>query len=335
MIKLSPRINVNKNGKITTGTKVKNDKGVEYPKALNYFNLEDFAELKKIYGEQPKKIIVVFPTNNILDFFSADMVLYGSNNQAIRKCDGDKECIHRIDEELSLIGTLDEDGNLVETEPRKKKYAAGEVSECVCKMMPQTVEKNGKEVKNPKLCNCAFYLKAFVIDYKTKKIVSPQCYLFYSGSFNTASNIYSELIKIQTIVNGRIAGLPFGLSVDMVAGRTNSKVKYPIWNLQVLGTMAQLELAAESFLFDYREILKIGEGKNEINDSKILPEHEEPTQEDDLVLKKIKQTKIKAELNDMFAKMGDAEKEKYIGAIQDRSTELSNPTDGLFDNDEN
>lgn len=332
MIKLSSRINVDKRGKITTGIKKKSEStGKEYPSTTDYFVIDDFPELKVIYGEKPKKLMLVFPTNTIEDFFTADMVLYGSNNAMIRKCDGDKECIHRIDEELTLTGQLDEDGNLIETETYKKKYVAGEFTECVCKLMQEKIEKNGKEIRNPKLCNCAMYLKAFIIDYRTKKIVSPLCYLFYSGSLNTASNIYSELKKIQTIVGGRIAGLPFGLSVDMVSGKTDAKVKYPIWNLQVLGTMAQLELAAESFLFDYKEILQLDKKKD---NEGINEEHNLKTDmQYDVVLVKIKKAKTKKELEEIYASLGEEEQNTYINQIQDRADELNNSTDGLFNND--
>lgn len=265
----SNRINVDRRGKITTGIKKVSERtGKEYPATTDYFVIDDFTELKEVYGDKPKKLVIVFPTNTIEDFFDANMVLYGSNNQMIRKCDG-VECLHRIDEDLSLVGRFEEDGTIQEAESYQKKYVAGEISECCCKLMPSVIQKDGKEVKNPKLCNVAMYMKAFIVNYKTSKIISPLCYHFYSGSENTASNIYSELSKIQNMLNGRIAGLPFGLSMDMVPGKANAKIKYPIWNLQILGTMAQIEQAAESFLFDYKEILQIGtkNGKQE------LPEH--------------------------------------------------------------
>lgn len=260
----SNRINVHREGKITTGIKAKTSEGKEYPKATDYFVIQEFPELIEIYGSKPSKLVVVFPTNVIDDFLNADMVLYGSNNAMIRKCDS-MECTHRIDEELDFVGRYNDNGEVEEAEPHKRKFSAGEIGECICKIMPETIEKNNRKVRNPKLCSCAVYLKAFVVDYKAGKIISPLCYLFYSGSENTASNIYSELVKDQLLLNGRIAGLPFGLSVDMVAGRTNAKIKYPIWNIQPLGTMAQLQKAGESFLFDYKEmLLPQGDRKKEL-----------------------------------------------------------------------
>lgn len=246
------RINIDKRGKISTGIKAVNDRGIEYPKAVDYFVIDDFPELKQVYGDKPKKLVVVFPTNEIEDFFQASYVLYGSNQQMIRKCDGE-ECVHRIKERILLIGEYDELGNIHETEPYEKDFEAGEITECICKLMPKTISKDGKEVRNPKACNIAMYLKAFIVDYKISRIISPLCYLFYSGSENTASKIYSELNKVKMMM-GRIAGLPFGLSVDMIPGKTNAKIKYPVWNLQVLGSMAQLEESAKSFV-DYRKIL--------------------------------------------------------------------------------
>lgn len=262
------KINVDRRGKITTGTKIYSEKaGRDIPHATDYFNIDSFPELKEVYGEKPSKLMIIFPTDEIADFFAADNVLYGSNNAMIRKCDGE-ECTHRIDEELTLVGRYNEAGELEETPEHQKKYVAGEIGECVCKLMPATINGQRGEKKNPKLCSCAMYLKAFVVDHKKGKIIQPTCYHFYSGSENSAMNIYSELMKIFKLMNGRIAGLPFGLSVDMVPGRTRANIKYPIWNIQALGTMAQLEKAAESFLFDYREITQ---GKSD----RALPEKTE------------------------------------------------------------
>ena len=249
----SNRINIDKRGKITTGIKKTSSSGQEYPSTTDYFVIDQFPELKIIYGEKPKKLVVVFPTDVIEDFFSADYVLYGSNNAMIRKCDG-VECIHRIDEELSLVGKFDDNGEIIEAQEYKKRYVAGELSECACKLMPQMIKQGSRETKNKKLCSCAFYMKAYIMDFRTKKIISPLCYLFYSGSENSAANIYSELKKIHGLVGGGLIRIPFGLSVDMVAGRTSAKIKYPIWNLQALSTMEQLEKAAEKFL-DYKEMM--------------------------------------------------------------------------------
>jgi len=171
------------------------------------------------------------------------MVLYGAYQTLIRKCDGAEECLHRIDEEVG-----------------GKKYVAGEISECVCANLPEDDKKR---------CKFAAYIKAYVADTKTGKIENPLCYLFYTGSRNSAENLYSELKKIRNLLGGNLVGIPFGLSVDMVSGKTDAKQKFPIWNLQALGTTSQLRQAMESYLFDYKEILKLG--TTEVENA--LPEH--------------------------------------------------------------
>lgn len=245
MIVLRPKINVDKRGKITTGIKAVSEKsGKEYPKATDYFVITDFPELVKCYGEKPKKLVLFFPDNEIESFFSADMVLYGGNQTLIRKCDG-SECIHRIDEEVA-----------------GQKYIAGEISQCVCQNLAEDDKKR---------CKIACYIKAYIADTKTGKIENPLCYLFYTGSRNSAENLFSELKKIRNLLGGNLVGIPFGLSVEMVSGKTDAKQKFPIWSLQVLGTTSQLRAAMESYLFDYKEILRLGTTGTE----NALPEHKE------------------------------------------------------------
>lgn len=277
MIPLKTRFNVDKRGKITTGIKVVNN-NTEYPKTTDYFVVDEFSEIVAVYGAKPKKLVIVFPDDEITSFFDVNYVLYGSNNQLIRKCDG-SECVHRIAEELEVIGDYIND-TPTETSPHKVKYEAGEISNCVCKIMSATVtNKQGASVRNPKLCSPAMYMKAFVLDYKSRMPISPSCYLFYSGSENTAANIYSELIKTKNFFGGRIKGIPFGLSVEMVSGR-NAKTKFPIWNLQILGTVGQLQqLITESFMFDYKTISFTPESR-QIESGKSGDINEEP---DDII----------------------------------------------------
>jgi len=293
MIVLRPKINVDKRGKITTGIKAISEKTQkEYPKATDYFVIDDFPELVKCYGDKPKKLVLFFPDNEIESFFSADMVLYGGNQTLIRKCDG-SECLHRIDEEVA-----------------GQKYVAGEITECVCNNLPEDDKKR---------CKVATYLKAYVADTKTGKIENPLCYLFYTGSRNSAENLYSELKKIRNLLGGNLVGIPFGLSVEMVSGKTDAKQKFPIWSLQVLGTTSQLRQAMESYLFDYKEILKLGEGEQ--------PKQIETTLDDDLlkdpIIKRILQATTEKELNNIFTELSDKDKGKYLDRLEQRKLQIT------------
>lgn len=149
MIKnLQIRLVCDKRGKITSG--IKTNEG--YPKAVEYFVIEDFPEIEAEYGKQPKKLLVAFPINDIHSLFDCNYVLYSKNQTKIRQCDGEN-CIHRIDEEINGV-----------------KYLAGEESKCIC----DEIEDDKKR------CRCVMYLKCWILR-KNGQLLSPNIYLFQSG----------------------------------------------------------------------------------------------------------------------------------------------------------
>lgn len=206
-----------KEGSITSGIKAISERTKkEYPKAIDYFNVDDFPEIINAYGKMPKKLVVFFPTNKPEDFLDINYVLYGSNNQLIRKCDG-KQCFHRIDEEIE-----------------NTQYKAGSYTGCICKDLDLQKE-------HKKRCKPFFWMKAFIGDIKLGRVDQPMCYLFKSGSKNSAENIISELNKVSNLTNGNIVGIPFGLSVEMVQSGTEAGKKFPIWKLEGLGSITQMK----------------------------------------------------------------------------------------------
>ena len=216
MIKdLKYKIPCKSGGNITSGIKVLSSNNKEIPKAVDYFNIMDFPELVQAYGEKPNKLVLFFPTNKIEDFLDINNVLYGSNNALIRKCDG-VNCFHRIDNEV--------EGH---------KFTSGSTTPCICKEyeLPRT---------HKKVCKPFFWMKAFVGDIKLGKVDSPMCYLFKSGSKNSAENIISELEKVKNLTGGSLIGIPFGLLVKMVPSAEKPNVRYPIWELQGLGSITQM-----------------------------------------------------------------------------------------------
>jgi hypothetical protein len=217
---IKPRIASDKRGKIKTGMKSENG----YPKSLSYFNIENFPELLRAYGEKPDKLIVFFPSNNIEDFYRTEYNSYGSNLAKKRTCDG-QNCIHHISETIN-----------------GKKYEAGQESPCCCKDNP-----NEKE-----LCSCYMSLKAYIAGMDGI-LINPICYYFESHSANTADNLYTEILKTWQMFGGKLIGLPFMLWVDMVAGKSANQ-KFPIWNIQPIGTISQLQLMANNSVIPTNEI---------------------------------------------------------------------------------
>ena len=221
MIKnLKLRVPVDSRGKITSGEKAVNSSGVEYPKSLEYFNIQPFQELINSYGEKPDRLVVIFPTDRIEDFYDSNYVLYNSGQHLVRKCDGE-ECLHRLKEKMG-----------------DSEFEAGEMSECICKQLSQTImdPKNKKEKRNPQLCNYLCYFKAYIVDIKMKRVNNPMPYMFQTGSENSGNNIYSALSRLQSLNMGVIKNVPFLLWVKMIEGR-EQKRKFPVWNLQPMGML--------------------------------------------------------------------------------------------------
>lgn len=59
---LSDIVRIPRLGKIHLGIKVQSDRGVEYPKAVDYFVVPD--EVKSVYGEKPKELDILFPVDD-------------------------------------------------------------------------------------------------------------------------------------------------------------------------------------------------------------------------------------------------------------------------------
>lgn len=192
-------------GKITTGIKSTSSGGKEIPKAVDYFVIDKFPEIIQEYGQKPNKLIIAFPTNDINSLFDCNYVAYG-NETKLRQCDGET-CIHRIDENI--------DG---------EQYKAGQETKCICKELAENHKKR---------CRYVMYLKAWILK-KNGSLLSPNIYLFTSGSKNTGDNIYSELEKVRFLNNEILQHIPFGLSVKMISGKEDAKKTFPIWTLQAI-----------------------------------------------------------------------------------------------------
>lgn len=205
------RVTVKQPGKISTGIRTEGGQG----RGVDYFNISDFPELIAAYGEKPQLLIVYPPSDRLEDFFDDQMCLWagGTKNAVkVRTCDGET-CIHRIAEEV--------DGT---------QYGAGEETECICQELPEDHKKRCRYLVNPK-----FYVglpPRFAVD-------NLSCYLFETHSVNSGEHLKSELVRIQKIT-GRMANIPFKLSVHMASGSMKASEKFPIWHLECAVTATQI-----------------------------------------------------------------------------------------------
>jgi hypothetical protein len=232
------RIACDQRGKIKTGMKAKNNQGKEYPKSLDYFNVDAFPELINVYGLKPDRLIVVFPSNAIDDFFQTEYNAWGGVETPIKKrvCDGE-QCTHKTTETLGGV-----------------MYAAGSVTECICKKF---------ELSDKERCSAYMGMKAFIV-HPDGKIHNPICYLFESHSTNTADNLYSQILNTQHLTGGKLIGIPFVLTVKMIdTVEAGQKRKYPIWNIQAFGQIEHILHASDQGILPTREGLSLLDGTND------------------------------------------------------------------------
>jgi hypothetical protein len=96
---ISDRRRLPRLGKIRLGVKAVSKKtGKEYPKETEYFVCPE--EVRKIYGDQPKELDVMFPLNEVEAIFPQRYVWYGQSRGA--KCIGDGERANRVQEDQTV-----------------------------------------------------------------------------------------------------------------------------------------------------------------------------------------------------------------------------------------
>ena len=82
-------------GKIRLGLKVKNAKGVEYPKETEHFVVPD--EVRRVYGDMPRELDVLLPVDDPEIVFPQSLVMYGSSRGL--KCHGNGQTAERLNEQ--------------------------------------------------------------------------------------------------------------------------------------------------------------------------------------------------------------------------------------------
>jgi hypothetical protein len=92
-------------GKIRIGIKKKNDKGKEYPSAVDYFVCPD--EVIKVYGDKPKTLDIMFPIEDDTQFFPQWYKMYGTSKEfkdlSGLKCKGDGETATRVNKKGNMV----------------------------------------------------------------------------------------------------------------------------------------------------------------------------------------------------------------------------------------
>jgi len=89
-------------GKIRLGIKKENDAGVSYPSPTDYFVCPD--EVQKVFGEKPKELRIMFPTEVSEQWASQYLRCYSASRGLICRGDGET-AVGRVDARTGVFGS--------------------------------------------------------------------------------------------------------------------------------------------------------------------------------------------------------------------------------------
>lgn len=214
---LSERRRFPRLGKIRLGVMVEGrEPGITIPKAVDYFVCPD--EVKKIYGEKPKEINVMFPTEDVEKITSQWFRCYSKSRGLVCKGNG-KTAVRLTDVKT---------GGIARYESRDVEHR-----DIIC--CPEECE----EYKQ-KLCNATMFLQFMIPDVEGLGI-----WQIDTRGINSMVNINSSLAIIKTIC-GRISMVPLTLSLERQE-KQESGVKRIIYALQLKTSMKLTDLSRYAF----------------------------------------------------------------------------------------
>ncbi len=170
-------------GKIKLGIKKENAEGIPYPSPTDYFVCPD--EVKKVFGEKPRELRVMFPTEEEGQWASQYLRCYSATRGLI--CRGDGE---------TAVARLD----ILTGEMASKESSATELREITC---------------NP--AKCAYYQKDQCRRVMNLQFLLPDCpgfgvYQLNTTSFYSIVNVNSSLELIRGTC-GRLCMIPLLLKL--------------------------------------------------------------------------------------------------------------------------
>jgi hypothetical protein len=200
---LSDRLRLPRLGKIHTGIKVKNAKGVEYPQAVDYFVCP--PEVQEAYSEEkPKSLRIMFPLEDD-EIWANQFYRYYSASRGLM-CKGDGETAIRLVD----INT----GELAPKEADKTGLAE--------------VECKGKK--------CEYYgdkcKEMMMLQFVLPDVPGLGVYQLDTGSINSILNINSSIKMIRNAI-GRIAWVPLTLTLgEQEVAPEGKKKKVHVLNIR-------------------------------------------------------------------------------------------------------
>jgi hypothetical protein len=204
-------------GKIRLGIKKENADGILYPSPTDYFVCPE--EVKKVFGEKPKELRIMFPTEDETQWASQYLRCYSESQRLICRGDG-----------VTAIARIDISSGKIAGEESE----ATELREITC---------------NP--ARCAYHLNEECRRVMNLQFLLPDCpgfgvYQLDTSSFYSIVNINSSLELIRSVC-GRLAMIPLSLKlVEQEALPEGKKKTVRVLNLAAPYSLAEIQKYAQT-----------------------------------------------------------------------------------------
>ena len=181
--------------KIHLGIKVAGQNGAEYPKATDYFVCPE--EVREVYGEQPKELSVIFPSDDMDVIASAWYRAYAGSRGLTCKGDGDRA--NRMIDANRIFDASHQGGEIPPIADGRTTNVKWVYIDCP-----------GKE--------CEYYLKKacrqlMMLQFVVQGVPGLGVYQLGTSSFHSIVQVYNSLELVRAAV-GSIAGVPLTLTLE-------------------------------------------------------------------------------------------------------------------------
>ena len=194
-------------GKIHLGEKVVNARGVEYPRATDYFVVPE--EVAKIYGPTPTELDIMFPIEDEAIFASQFYRAYSQSRGLI--CKGDGERAARLID-VATKRAIPETGEVTGDLPDAKAQEVEWIDDIPCP---------GR--------GCPYYLnnqcrELMMLQFVLPRVPGLGVWQLDTSSYYGMLNINSSLAMIRQMF-GRVAGVPLLLCLEPIEVSPDGKKK--------------------------------------------------------------------------------------------------------------
>ncbi len=218
---LTERIRFPRLGKVRLGIKKVNDRGVEYPAAVDYFVCEH-PDFQAVYPGQPKELDILFPTDNPEDW--ARQFYYAFTRSRGKVCQGDGVTANR------LIDSETGEWVIAPAVAKQVTWANGGCSGRECEYYQK------KECK-----------ELMMLQFLLPNVAGLGIWQLDTGSINSILNINSAVALIKAMNHQHIAMVPLKLRIVPSEVSPEGRKK-TIWVLEISTPVKLAELGGMTAL---------------------------------------------------------------------------------------